>query len=72
VHNNSQAENNPLVQEILKNRKGSIKNAPLPKGAPSWDKIINMTINEIEAGAKANKIGFKEIKKLLQDGRFRK
>ena len=62
----------PTVAKVLESRKGSIKQAPLPAGAPSWNEIMSMTMDEIEASAKANKAGFKEFKKLLNDKRFAK
>jgi RHS repeat-associated protein len=58
------------VRQILQGKKGSIKNAPLPPGSPSWDSILDNTWEEIEAGAKANSPGYREIRKLLTDGRF--
>jgi hypothetical protein len=74
VHNKAVIVNknlkSPLVSEILKTKKGSIKNAPLPQGSPSWNKIANMTMEEIEAGARTNRPGYKTIKKLLEDRRF--
>ncbi|PSM30670.1 hypothetical protein BVG81_009345 [Haliangium sp. UPWRP_2] len=60
------------VSEILRNKKGSIKNAPLEKGSPSWEEIQNMTWSEIERGAKENKPGYRTIRKLLSDSRFNK
>jgi len=59
-----------LVSDILKTKKGSIRNAELPSGAPSWDEILDMPFSQIEAGARANLPGYKIIKKLLTDGRF--
>jgi hypothetical protein len=58
------------VEEILKMKKGSIKNADLPEGSPSWNSIMKMTWEQIEAAAKAKQIGFQTIKKLLTDSRF--
>ena len=58
------------VADILKSKKGSIKNADLPEGSPTWNQVTKMTWEEIEAAAKANTTGFKTIKKLLTDGRF--
>jgi RHS repeat-associated protein len=60
------------VGDLLKKRKGSIKNAPLPKGSPSWQQISGMTLDEIEEAAKKNGKGYKTILKLLKDGRFKK
>ncbi|MDR2171388.1 MAG: hypothetical protein LBP59_14695 [Planctomycetaceae bacterium] len=53
----------------MKTRKGSIKNVPLPKGSPSWNEISNMTIEEIEAGARANLTGY--IQLVLEFQRFK-
>jgi RHS repeat-associated protein len=61
-----------LVSDILKGKKGSIRQAPLPEGAPAWDDVLGMSYAEIEAAAKANTPGFKTIKKLLTDKRFNK
>jgi len=58
------------VRDILKLKKGSIRSAPPEPGSPSWDDILDMTWEEIEAAAKADKPGFRTIKKLLTDGRF--
>jgi hypothetical protein len=58
------------VEQILKTKKGSIKNADLPEGSPSWNSIMKMSWEQIEAAAKAKQPGFQTIKKLLTDGRF--
>jgi hypothetical protein len=60
------------VKDILKDKKGSIRNAPLEPGSPSWEDVQNMTWEEIEAAAKADKPGYRTIRKLLTDGRFDK
>jgi len=62
----------PTVADILKGKKGSIKNAPLPKGSPSWKEIQGMTQQEINQGAAENRPGYRAIKKLLTDRRFNK
>jgi hypothetical protein len=72
VHNTSGSLAGKTVAEILKTRLGSIKNAPLPAGSPSWSQILNLTWEEIVAGARAGKPGFSAFKKLLQDRRFKK
>jgi len=61
-----------LVGDILKTRKGSIKNAELEPGSPSWDNIPNMSWKEIQERAARNEPGYKTIRKLLTDGRFKK
>ena len=53
--------------DILKLKKGSIKQAQLPEDSPGWDKINQMTWEEIESNANVNLIGFKAIRKLLSD-----
>lgn len=58
------------VSEILKQKKGGIKQAPLPSGSPSWDEFSEMTWEQIEDGAEAGEPGFKVVRKLLTDTRF--
>lgn len=58
------------VREILKTKRADIRRAPLPKGAPSWDDILDLKWEDIEAGAKARKLGYNIFHKLLTDGRF--
>jgi hypothetical protein len=36
------------VEEILKGKKASIKQAELEEGSPSWDDILGLTWEEIE------------------------
>lgn len=60
------------VEEILKKKKGSIKQAPLPEGSPSWDDIKDEKWEDIEKKAKAGETGYKTFKKLLTDKRFDK
>gem|GEM_PF-2289589 len=60
------------VKDILKGKKGSIKNAPLGPGAPSWEEVEGMSWGDIEKRAKANISGYKTLKKLLSDKRFDK
>lgn len=64
------AINTLTVADILKKKKGSVKQARLPQGSPDWDEFSQMTWEEIEAGAKANQPGFKVVRKLLTDKRF--
>ena len=47
-----------------------IRQAPLPPGGPNWDDILQKTLKEIKELAKKNAKGYKEIYKLLTDGRF--
>ena len=60
------------VSDVLKGKKGSIKQARLPAGAPSWGEVGDKTMDEITAGARANKPGYRKIQKLLKDKRFDK
>ncbi len=59
-----------LVSSVMRRKKGSIQNAELPPGSPSWDEVRGMTMREIDEAAKANRPGFRTIRKLLQDKRF--
>jgi hypothetical protein len=60
------------VTDILKRKKASIKQARLPSGSPAWDAFMEMTWEQVEAGARANSPGFKVVRKLLTDKRFDK
>jgi hypothetical protein len=60
------------VAEILKDKRASIKNAPLESGSPSWDEILDLTWEEIEDRADRDDPGFRTFKKLLQGKRFDK
>jgi hypothetical protein len=60
------------VEQILKGKRGSIKNAPLDPGAPSWDDILSLTWEEIEERADRREPGFQTFRKLLKEKRFDK
>lgn len=60
------------VADILKFKRASIKQAALPEGSQSWDEFSEMIWEDIEAGADANRPGFKAVRKLLSDKRFDK
>jgi hypothetical protein len=60
------------VAEILTEKKASIKDAALEPGSPSWDDIMHLTCEEIQAGARQRKTGYKTIKKLLGKRRYDK
>jgi uncharacterized protein RhaS with RHS repeats len=60
------------VEEILKLKRGSIKDAQLEPGSPSWSDVLSKSWEQIESSAKAGKAGYKTIKKLLTDTRFDK
>ncbi len=58
------------VRDILRGKKASIKNAPLPPGSPSWESIMDDTWEDIQTRAKAREPGYDTIRKLLSDSRF--
>jgi hypothetical protein len=60
------------ITEILKLKRGSVKQAPLPDQSPAWEDLSDMTWEELEACADANLPGFRTIRKLLSDRRFDK
>jgi hypothetical protein len=60
------------VAEILKDKKGDIKTAPLSPGSPSWDQLMDTPWEEIVRRAKRRVPGYKTIKKLLTDPRYNK
>ena len=60
------------VEEILRFKKGDIKNAALDPGSPSWDDILHMTWEEVLDKARQREPGFQTIRKLLSNGRFNK
>ncbi len=66
------ANNGKTVAEILKGKRGSIKNAALDTGSPSWDDILYLTWEEIEERASRREPGYKTFKKLLKEKRFDK
>lgn len=53
------------VSEILKSKRAGIKQAPLPRGAPSWDELQQLTWGDIEERTRQGQNGYKMIKKLL-------
>jgi len=53
------------VAEILKTKRGAIKNAPLEPGSPSWVEILHLTWEEIEDRQRDRKPGFKTFHKLF-------
>jgi hypothetical protein len=60
------------VREILKDKLGSIKQAPLERGSPSWDDILDETWAEVERKAKKRQVGYNTFSKLLKNKRFDK
>lgn len=61
-----------IVREILRTKKASIRQAPLPEGSPTWEEVELMTWEQIDTDAKSNAPGFNTIRKLLTDQRFDK
>ena len=62
--------NDERVRDILKRKRGGIRQAPLEPGSPSWDEILELTWEQIVARADADEPGYRTIKKLLSGGRF--
>ena len=60
------------VEEILRFKRASIKNAALDEGSPSWDEILDMNWEELEQKAKQGETGYRTILKLLKRRRFDK
>jgi hypothetical protein len=60
------------VAQILRRKLGSIKQAPLPSGSPSWDDIQQLTWAEVLAAKDRGEVGFKTFCKLLTNKRFDK
>jgi len=58
------------VREVLKGKKASIRQAPLPPGSPSWDDVLDLSLSDIEHRADANEPGYRTIRKLLKNKRF--
>ena len=59
-------------EEILKDKKGTIKDAPLEEGSPGWDEILELTWEEMVKKAKERQPGFTTIKKLLSKSEYDK
>lgn len=60
------------VADILRRKLGSIKQAPLDPGSPSWDDIRGETWQAIKRKARQRKTGYHTFRKLLIDRRFDK
>ena len=60
------------VREILRRKRGSVKEADLEPGSPSWDDIMEMTWEEITERARKREVGFKTFKKLLGKAEYDK
>jgi hypothetical protein len=55
---------------MLRRKKASVQDAPLPAGSPSWDDIRGERLSEIDRKARLDVPGYKTIRKLLSDKRF--
>lgn len=60
------------VAKILLGKRAGIKNAPLEKGSPSWDDIMQLTWEEVEERARRGEPGFRTFQKLLTRKRYNK
>jgi hypothetical protein len=60
------------VREILARKLAKIKQAPLPRGAPSWADIAEETWKDVKRKARQRKKGYATFRKLLTDARFDK
>lgn len=60
------------VEEILRGKRGTIKDAALEPGSPSWDELLPMVWEEVEERARRDEPGFRTIQKLLKRRRFNK
>jgi hypothetical protein len=60
------------IGEILRGKKGSVKDAPLEEGSPAWNDILDKTWEDVEKNARENYPGWDTINKLLGDKRFDK
>jgi hypothetical protein len=63
---------NETVAQILRRKLGSIKQARLPQGSPSWDDILHLTWAELLAAKDRGEAGFRTFHKLLTNKRFDK
>jgi len=60
------------VEEILRGKVGSIKDAGLEPGSPTWRDILHLPWEEVEERARRDEPGFRTIQKLLKRRRFDK
>ena len=65
-------DDNETVGDILTRKKGTIKQAALDPGSPSWDDIRGETWKSAKRKARQRKTGYRTFHKLLTDGRFDK
>ena len=60
------------VAEILAGKKGSVKNASLGPGSPSWDEILDLSWEDVIDRAECRLPGYKTIKELLSSKEYDK
>jgi hypothetical protein len=60
------------VTEILARKKGTIRQAPLDAGSPSWGEILSETWADIKDKARRRVPGYKTFRKLLSDSEYDK
>lgn len=65
-------DDNETVEEILKRKKATIRQAPLESGSPSWEDIRSERWKDIKRKARRRKKGYRTFRKLLTDKRFDK
>lgn len=58
------------VADILARKKGSVRQAPLEAGSPSWEEIQGLTWAEIKDRARKRVTGYKTFRKLLSDSEY--
>lgn len=63
---------NETVRQILRRKKGTIKEPGLERGSPSWDEILDETWAEIKEKAARRVPGYKTFRKLLSDSEYQK
>jgi hypothetical protein len=61
-----------MVGEVLRRKKASVRDAPLPGGSRSWDDLWDERLSEVDWKARRNVLGYKTIRKILSDRRFDK
>lgn len=58
------------VRAILRGKQGRIRRVRLPRGAPSWDDILDLAWEEVEEEARMRTPGFATFRKLLTDREY--
>lgn len=64
-----QRDLNAKVRDILKTRRASIRSKGLDPGAPGWDEINDLTLEDVLARYKRDPKRYRTIRKLLTDQR---